>query len=256
MVAPTDFLDRIVTRKRDEIHLLYQEKGISFFQDLLAKPQAEPRFRTALSRPGLSLIAEIKKASPSKGIIRPDFHPVNLAKEFEKIGAKALSILTETHYFQGSPSYIADVKAISSLPILRKDFILDPIQVYETKSLGADAILLIKALLSDDKCQALLDLANELKLDALVEVHTKEELEEVLKLSGKKIIGINNRNLKTFEVDIETASRLKKMCGPAEIVVAESGYSSRKQLEKLEGEGFSAVLIGEGLVGKLGLGGT
>jgi len=253
MASPADFLDRIVTQKRDQIHLLYQEKGISFYQDQLTQPVAEPQFRTAISQPGLSLIAEIKKASPSKGVIRKDFHPVQLAKEFEQTGAAALSVLTETHYFQGSPKYIPMIKAVCTLPILRKDFIIDPIQVYETKSLGADAILLIKALLSDDKCQSLLELANDLKLDALVEVHTKEELEKVLRLSGQKMIGINNRDLKTFEVDIETASRLKEMIRGEEIVVAESGYRSQDQLRKLEGEGFSAVLIGEGLVENLGL---
>jgi indole-3-glycerol phosphate synthase len=245
------FLDNIVAHKRQDIAELYDD------EDLVEALEAAPayttpfkgRFHKALSQMGLSLIAEVKKASPSKGIIRPDFDPIVLAQTFEKEGAKALSVLTEVGSFLGDPRYIAAIKKTVQLPILRKDFILDPIQVIETKQIQADAMLLIKALLSVQECEKLLHLAHSLEMDVVIEVHNEKELESVLAWHPP-IIGINNRNLSTFATDLSTVDRLSDIIrkySPSSLIVAESGYSSGKELEGLRRNGIDAVLIGEGL---------
>jgi indole-3-glycerol phosphate synthase len=250
-VTSKDFLSKITDIKKEEIKTLYTSPGLDFFKNnCKTNIDNNHSFYEALSTKGLNLIAEIKKASPSKGIIRKDFNPVLLANTFQNLGAACLSILTEIHFFQGKPEYISNVKEKTNLPILRKDFILDPIQIYQSKYLGANAILLIKAILPNNLCQELVSLAKELDLDILLEIHTKEELEETKKLSGIKIIGINNRDLHSFKVDIELAPQLltnireynKDIC-----VIAESGYSTQTQLEALNKQGFNGVLIGEGL---------
>lgn len=225
-------LDKIITDKKKSIDALY-ENNFSFLKNL--------------QKPGLSLIAEIKKASPSKGIIRSDFDPEELAKQFTHSGASALSILTEEDHFLGNPTYIKQARAVTKLPILRKDFIIDSIQVYESKFLGANAILLIKAILTQDQCQTLLNLAKDLQLDTLVEVHTEAELNDVLSLKNVQAIGINNRNLHTFEIDLNLALTLAKQIPDGILSVAESGYSTPEQLHQLEKAGINAVLIGEGL---------
>lgn len=240
-------LSKILEKKEEEIATLYRERGLGGF----SYDSYEPRFIQALSRPGLQLIAEVKKASPSKGIIRDIFEPLSLAQSFAQQGASALSVLTEIHYFLGSPDYIPMIRAQVDLPILRKDFILDPIQLYEAKSLGADAILLIKAILSQSQSQELLEVAKELHLDVLMEIHNQEELEAVMQLKGGFAIGINNRNLKTFEVDLNTALQLGQQIrahAPAHtVMVAESGYTTLSELDVLRKYSFNAVLIGEGL---------
>ena len=241
------YLSLILEKKQQEIQHLYQTVGLQGFN----LPQTQPRFLQALSASGFHLIAEVKKASPSKGVIREQFDPLALAKEFRSQGASALSVLTEMHYFLGNPTYIQLIKSQVNLPVLRKDFIIDPIQVYESKQLGADALLLIKAILSQEQSQSLLTLAESVGLDVLMEIHNEEELEAVTHLRGKFAIGINNRNLKTFAVDLQTALNLGKQIRhlfPAEtVLVAESGYTSETELEPVRQLPFSAVLIGEGL---------
>jgi|SaaInlStandDraft_7_1057024.scaffolds.fasta_scaffold123648_1 indole-3-glycerol phosphate synthase len=256
------FLQKIVDLKKNEIESLYSQFGIDYFRDKLSiQNESLPNefiesklkkktFKELLSGNGLSLISEIKKASPSKGIIRKDFDPLALASEFEKSGASAFSILTEIPHFQGHPDYLRAVRKQSLLPILRKDFLLDPIQLYEAKEMGADAILLIKTLLTDDQSIELSQLAKSLNMDVLMEVHDEEELLQVLSYDLPFIIGINNRNLSTFDTDINRAVALKRCAdkkGYQGLLVAESGYSTVSQLQDLDNEGFSAVLVGEGL---------
>lgn len=250
---PQSFLTRIIEKKRDEIRALNQDVGL---HDMIASAQTAPtgfkgRFFEALSGDRLKLIAEVKKASPSRGIIRENFDPVELARLFEKQGATAVSVLTERQYFQGHPDFLTQIKAEIDIPVLRKDFILDPIQIAESKQMGADAILLIKAILSDDEFVALHRIASQLELDVLVEVHTQDELDRVLNLDTLSILGINNRNLSTFEVEIRSALRLKEAIDRDRrrelVMVAESGYFKRVDLDALDAQEFNAVLIGEGL---------
>ncbi|HHT9130844.1 MAG TPA: indole-3-glycerol phosphate synthase TrpC, partial [Candidatus Brocadiaceae bacterium] len=193
------------------------------------------------------IIAEIKKASPSLGVIRTDFNHVEIARLYESSGAAAISVLTDEKFFQGKLSYLTDVKKSVSLPILRKDFIIDPYQIYEARSAGADAILLIAALLSKEEIQRFLELARELGMDCLVEVHSELELEKVLQTSAN-IIGINNRDLATFKIDLETTLLLKPMIPSGKIVVSESGIKSREDIVKLIKKGVDAVLVGETLM--------
>ncbi len=243
------FLDKIVLEKQKEIHGLYERGGLSAFKESAQHISLNSRFKDTVSQPGLSLIAELKRASPSKGLINPDFDPISLAKRYESCGASCLSVLTEQAFFLGDPLYLQTVKNTVNLPLLRKDFIIDEIQIYESKLLGADAILLIMALLTDRQAQFFLDVAHQEGLDVLVEVHDAPELKRALALQGLDLLGINNRNLDTFQVDIQTAFRLKSMLQDFEgYVVAESGYSFVSELDALESDGFSAVLIGEGLV--------
>ncbi|MFC1770692.1 indole-3-glycerol phosphate synthase TrpC [Candidatus Margulisiibacteriota bacterium] len=248
-MKPSDFLTIITKHKKKEIETLYSDYGIQYFKDKCQKGP-DSSFYRALSQNGLNLIAEVKKASPSKGIIRKDFNHISIAKGFESSGASCISVLTDTDFFQGKPEFIPEIKQHTKLPVLRKDFIMDPIQVYQSKYLGADAILLIKAILNDTECQNLLNLASELKLDVLLEIHSEEELEQIKNLSQIRIIGINNRNLHTFNVDISLAPKLlgkinthfSDIC-----TVAESGYFTAAELSDLENTGFNGVLIGEGL---------
>ena len=207
-------------------------------------------FINSLKKSGLSLIAEVKKASPSKGVIRESFDPISLAANFEQSGASALSVLTEPDYFLGSPDFLREIRQTVSLPILRKDFILDPVQIPEAVAMGADAILLIQALLSVTQTQELLSAAYEVGLDVLLEVHEASELALSSQLKGVELIGVNNRNLKTFEMQMDRASQLFPTLQaefPRAVLVAESGYSTPEELTPLATQGFQAVLIGEGL---------
>jgi indole-3-glycerol phosphate synthase len=244
-------LTRIVNDKKKNIQTLYETIGIEpLKKEALSLEIPQHTFLKALQNPGRSLIAEIKKASPSKGIIRKEFDPKELAKTFTTMGANAISVLTEEHHFLGNPSYIKDVKSVTNLPIIRKDFIVDEIQIYESKHLGANALLLIKALLTNQECQHLLTLTQSLGMDAIIEVHTAEELLDVLTLSNTTIIGINNRNLETFQVDIGlslTLAKHIKQKNPAITIVAESGYQTTEALDELKRHHIDAVLIGEGL---------
>ena len=204
-------------------------------------------FAGALSGEGLSVIAEIKKASPSRGLLRPDFRPPDIARSYHQAGASALSVLTEEEFFQGSLDYLTAARNAVPLPVLRKDFIVDEYQVYESAAAGADALLLIVAALEDNDLKELFALAERLRVAALVEVHTAEELERAV-AAGSKIIGINNRNLSTLEVSLETSFRLREKIPAACLAISESGIKSGEDLERLAGAGFNAVLIGEHLM--------
>jgi len=242
-----NFLKEILEKKKEELPHLYHQ------YETQVPPQRHHAFYQALKNTPLSLIAELKKASPSKGIINPDFNVLDLANQYVRHGAKALSILTETHFFLGDPLFIPLVKQHHDIPVLRKDFIIDAIQIKESALLGADAILLIQACLSQEKTQQLIHDANQYHLDVLLEVHDQHELDMALSYKGLSIIGINNRNLTSFKIDVSTASVLKKGIPNSYMTVAESGYTHLEQLQQLALEKFDAVLIGTGLVENKGL---
>jgi indole-3-glycerol phosphate synthase len=207
-------------------------------------------FAAALRRNHVCIIAEVKKASPSKGIICTDFNPINIAGIYANNGAAAISILTEPKYFQGSLEYLLDIKkalANNPLPLLRKDFIIDSYQVYEARVYGADCVLLIVAILSPEKLSELLQLSHQLGMTCLVEVHNEAELETAIK-SRASIIGINNRDLNTFKVDLKTTARLRPLIPHDRIVVSESGIKTRKDMEKLSEWSVNAALIGGALL--------
>ena len=204
-------------------------------------------FKESLLNKDEAIIAEIKKASPSAGIISEDFDPIKKAKEYEDFGASALSILTEEDFFQGSSQYLQDIKAITSLPILRKDFMIDEYQIYEAKLIGADCILLIASILNDNEIQSFVDLAESLELDYLIEVHDLKELKRVEHFSNA-MIGVNNRNLKTFDVDLNNSINLKKAFNGNNLFVAESGIKSQDDIDALKAHDIHVFLIGESLM--------
>ena len=203
--------------------------------------------KAALKKDTISCICEVKKASPSKGLICADFHPVEIAKTYEAAGANAISCLTEEHYFQGSSEYLAAIRKAVSLPILRKDFIFDEYQVYEAAAIGADAALLIAAVLPPERLAELYRLAYSLGLEVLVEVHDREELESVAFLQPQ-ILGVNNRNLKTFEVNLDTVAKLRPYAPENAVFVSESGIRNHADMQMVRQLGADAVLIGETLM--------
>ena len=205
------------------------------------------KFKASLTGKAEAVIAEIKKASPSAGIISENFDPIQKAQEYEAFGAAALSILTEEDFFLGSNQYLKDVKAITSLPILRKDFMVDEYQIYEAKLIGADCILLIASILSDIEITDFVALAEDLELDYLIEVHDAEELQRV-KHFNNALIGVNNRNLKTFEVDINNSVNLKNSFSANNIFIAESGIKNKDDMNYLKERGINVFLIGESLM--------
>ena len=207
----------------------------------------ETNFKKSLQNKAEAIIAEIKKASPSAGIISDDFDPVSKSKEYESFGASALSILTEEDYFLGNIQYLKDVKVTTSLPILRKDFIVDEYQIYESKLIGADCILLIASILNDEELKNFSEIAERLKLDYIIEVHDEEELQRVQHFTNA-IIGVNNRDLKTFDVDINNSVELKKTFKGENIFIAESGIKSKKDIEYLQQNNINVFLIGESLM--------
>ena len=204
-------------------------------------------FKENLINKDQAIIAEIKKASPSAGIISENFNPVEKAKEYEAFGASALSILTEEDFFQGHNQFLIDVKAITKLPIIRKDFMIDEYQIYEAKLIGADCILLIASVLSDEEITHFVNVAEELELDYLIEVHDEEELKRVEHFSNA-MIGVNNRNLKTFEVDLNNSINLKKIFNGDNIFIAESGIKNQEDIDLLKQEDIHVFLIGESLM--------
>jgi len=241
-------LDTIVIRKKQEVAAL-RARGIALPDQFKEKDIPPSRgFRQALlAYPGVSFIAEVKKASPSKGVICEDFRPVDIAVNYKRNGAQAISVLTDADFFQGSLLYLLQVRAAVDLPVLRKDFIIDELQIREAALHGADAILLIAAILDRHQLQDMQACAGALGMDALVEVHNEKELDKALDAESR-IVGINNRNLNNFCVDIETTFRLKKLI-PSDIpVVSESGLKSREDIKRLEDEGIAAALIGETLM--------
>ena len=204
-------------------------------------------FKENLINKDQAIIAEIKKASPSAGIISENFNPVEKAKEYEAFGASALSILTEEDFFQGSNQFLMDVKAITKLPIIRKDFMVDEYQIYEAKLMGADCILLIASVLSDDEITQFTELAETLELDYLIEVHDEDELRRVEHFENA-MIGVNNRNLKTFEVDLNNSINLKKLFNGDNLFIAESGIKNQDDIDELKNHDIHAFLIGESLM--------
>lgn len=241
-------LDTIVAKKRQEVAEL-RSKGIFLPDQFRDKHIESPRGfrRTLMAYPGVSVIAEVKKASPSKGVICADFEPVNIARNYQRNGAQAISVLTDVDFFQGSLLYLMQVREAVPLPVLRKDFIIDELQIKEAHLHGADAILLIAAILDIRQIQDYQAMAGECKMDVLVEVHDEWETEQALQ-AGCELIGINNRNLKTFAVDLETTFRLKRLI-PEEIpVVSESGLKTVEDFHRLKEEGIKAALIGETLM--------
>lgn len=250
MTQRTDtILDRIVADKREE---LAAGKRLVPFAGLKARlPQAPPLrpFAGALRGDSLRLIAEVKKASPSRGLLREQFDPLALARSYAGAGAAAVSVLTDERHFQGSLDHLASIRAAlpQGPPLLRKDFLFDQYQLYEARVNGADAVLLIAAVLNPALLAQLIALAGALDMDALVEVHDERELERAL-MAGATLIGINNRDLRTFEVDLATTERLRPLIPPEATVVAESGIFTRADIERLGALGVHAVLIGEALV--------
>ena len=243
-----NILDEIVAKTKSKLE--EKKQGLSL-EELISKIDfknlKETNFKKSLQNKAEAIIAEIKKASPSAGIISDNFDPVLKSKEYESFGASALSILTEEDYFLGNIEYLKDVKAITSLPILRKDFIVDEYQIYESKLIGADCILLIASILNDKELKNFSDTAERLKLDYIIEVHDEEELQRVQHFSNA-IIGVNNRNLKTFDVDINNSVELKKIFEGENIFIAESGIKSKKDIEYLQQHNINVFLIGESLM--------
>ena len=205
------------------------------------------RFKDNISNKDEAIIAEIKKASPSAGVIVDEFDPVKKAIDYEAFGASALSILTEEDFFMGSVDYLKDVKKVTALPILRKDFIIDEYQLYESKLIGADCILLIASILSDHQIKDFINITKKLELDYLIEVHDENELQRVGHFEDA-LIGVNNRNLKTFEVDLDNSVRLRNVFKQKNIFIAESGIKSREDMNYLKLNGINVFLIGESLM--------
>lgn len=241
-------LDEIMRHHRQQLPKVMREVPLENLRALAQIVTPPVDFSAALTRPGVSLIAECKKASPSRGLIAPDYDPVKLAKDYVKAGASAISVLTDARHFQGSLEDLRNVKEVlSRVPVLRKDFIFHPYQVHEARAAGADAILLITAVLGDADLRSLLKLARELGMDALIEVHAEAELERAL-AAEPRVVGINNRNLQTFEVDFDNTARLREMIPDGVAVVAESGVKTPEDVRRLVAIGVDAVLVGETLV--------
>ena len=243
-----NILDEIVAKTKSKLE--EKKQGLSL-EELSSKIDfenlKETNFKKSLQNKAEANIAEIKKASPSAGIISDNFDPVLKSKEYESFGASALSILTEEDYFLGNIEHLKDVKAITSLPILRKDFIVDEYQIYESKLIEADCILLIASILNDEELKNFSEIAERLKLDYIIEVHDEKELQRVQHFSNA-IIGVNNRNLKTFDVDINNSVELKKIFEGENIFIAESGIKSKKDIEYLKQYNINVFLIGESLM--------
>jgi indole-3-glycerol phosphate synthase len=241
-------LDRIVESTRNDVERRRREVPVAQLEEALEARGEDRPFSEALIRPGISLIAEYKRRSPSAGPIRDGEPVADIVRAYERGGAAALSVLTEPHHFGGSLEDLREARAASTLPILRKDFIVDTYQVYESAALGADALLLIVAVLQGRELERLHAEALTLDLDVLVEVHSERELEEALEIVDADVIGINNRNLSSLEVDLATTLDLLADVPAGKTVVSESGYSTREQLDELEEVGIDAVLVGESLM--------
>jgi len=242
-----DILEQIVQHKKAELEETMKLVPLELLREKMPGMKPVRDFRSAVCRDSMQIIAEVKKASPSRGIFCHDFRPVQLAEIYEQNGAAAISVLTETEYFKGKLGYLGEIREKVKIPLLRKDFIVEPYQVYEARTSGADAILLITAILSSRQLGKLLDLSRELGLDCLVEAHDENEVKKAL-AAGSGIIGINNRNLKTFVTDIEVTCRLRDLIPQDIAVVSESGIHGKAEIDKLKQHHINAILIGEALV--------
>jgi indole-3-glycerol phosphate synthase len=240
-----DVLERIIARKKEEVAERKVRRPLTALRGLPAPPLRD--FAAAIAAPGLSIIAEIKRRSPSRGPLREDLDPRQLARSYERGGAAALSVLTDQDFFGGSDMDLLEARARVNLPVLRKDFTIDEYQIHEARSLGADAILLIVRILARSQLAELLAAAAAAGLAALVEVHDEAELETAV-ACGAVLVGVNNRDLSTFEVSLAPARRLRELMPPACLCVAESGIETREDVRVLESFGYDAVLIGETLM--------
>ncbi len=241
-------LDDIITKKKEELAETKRKSSLADVKARAADAAPVRGFGKALSAgKGIRLIAEVKKASPSRGVIRADFDPVKIAGIYEKSGASCISVLTEKEFFQGKLDYLGSIRSAVGLPLLRKDFIVDEYQIFEARAAGADAVLLIAACLEKQRIEDFIGIAASIGLDALVESHTYKELDRSL-LAGAVIVGINNRDLSTFTVSLRTTLDLLKDIPDDRIVVSESGIKSRDDVVALEKAGLDAILVGESLM--------
>jgi indole-3-glycerol phosphate synthase len=241
-------LDSILATKREEVAGAKRERPESTLRRRLADVPPSRDFLAALSAgPPIRLIAELKRASPSKGVIRADFDPVAIARTYQQHGASCISVLTDEPYFRGSLEHLRQVRAAVDLPLLRKDFIIDPYQVVEARAAGADAVLLIAECLDDELLARLHDAIVELGMTPLVELYDPANVARVLRI-GARLIGVNNRNLHTFEVDLEHTLRLRRQIPADRLLVGESGIRTRADVERLEAAGVQAMLVGESLL--------
>lgn len=245
-------LDKILKTKVEDVAAAKAREPLAELQRRVGDLEDQPRgfaeaLRIMAESGGTALIAEVKKGSPSKGIIRADFDPIEIAESYQQGGATCLSVLTDEQFFFGHLRFLGLIREQVSLPLLRKDFIIDPYQVVQARVAGADAILLIAAALDNEKLRELAELARELQLDTLLEVHDEEELERALKLPVD-LIGINNRNLQTFITDLAITEQLASRIPPEQLAVAESGINSRADIERLQRAGAGAFLVGESLM--------
>ena len=243
-----NILDEIVANTRAKVSIAKEKVSLEdMISTIHSTKIVKSKFKASLKDKDQAIIAEIKKASPSAGVISEDFDPVTKAREYKAFGASALSILTEQDYFLGSIQFLTDVKEVSDLPILRKDFIVDIYQIYESKLIGSDCILLIASILSDTKLEEFTQLSDSLGLDYIIEVHNEEELRRAQNFT-KAMIGVNNRNLKTFNVDIENSIRLRKLFKKNNLFIAESGIKGQEDIDKLIENDINIFLIGESLM--------
>ncbi len=242
-------LDDIVIKQKERIAKEKKEKNIESLKlEVLNISLGEKFFfEESLRVKDFSFICEIKKASPSKGVIVEKFPYIDIAQEYETAGASAISVLTEPNFFKGNDKYLKDISSIVNIPVLRKDFIIDEYQIYQAKLIGADAILLICAILDETTLKNFLHLAKSLKLSCLVETHNEEEIKKTLNI-GADIIGINNRDLKTFTVDINTSLKLRKLIPSNKILISESGIKTAEDIRILKDSGFNGALIGESMM--------
>ena len=246
-MSKKNILEEIAEKTRERIRKEKLQFSLDQLKALAEKTPQQPSFLEALKKTGMSYICEVKKASPSKGLIAPDFPYLEIAKEYEAAGASAISCLTEPFYFMGSDAYLREIAEMVDIPVLRKDFTVDKYMIYQAKALGASAVLLICAILNDQELLEYRELAEALGMDALVEAHDEEEVARALK-AGAKIVGVNNRDLKTFNVDMNNSIRLRNLAPDNVVFVSESGIKNAGDIAILERNRVGAVLIGETLM--------
>lgn len=241
-------LDQLADHARERILMAKKELSLDAVREkALSLPKGTFSFEQAIKKPGLSFICECKKASPSKGLISPSFPYLDIAREYQKAGADCISVLTEPKWFMGQNSYLKEIAGTVSLPCLRKDFVVDEYMIYEAKALGAAAVLLICSILSQSQLTEYLQLCDELGLSALTEAHSEDEIFTAIE-AGARIIGVNNRNLKDFSVDLDNSRRLRSLIPSDRLFVAESGIRSVEDIRAFSKTGTDAVLIGEALM--------
>lgn len=247
-------LDKIVSAKRNALDVARQQRPLEEVRAAVADAPAVRPFQAVLAEKGpIKLIAEVKRASPSKGVIRQDFRPLEIARTYQQHGATCLSVLTDQEFFQGSLDILRSIRETIALPVLRKDFVVDPYQVFEARAAGADAVLLIAECLSRDQLRGLYELICELEMTPLVELHQPENLERVLDLDAT-LIGVNNRDLRNFQVDLERTIRIRQQIPARCTLVGESGIQTREDVRRWEAAGVHAMLVGERLMGSPDIG--